>query len=266
MPGPLNAGCVNPLFDNTICFTGLRALTPKYLRRHFMRQGMRLLALGSMMLAGQAFGQAITPDTTGFGPLPGATFGGTGIPNSAVAQTTVGGVTIGLSATQRFSNPALTNDNAGTFYALSGVDAGSPVGDPYARWNFNYYVGGTGVNAYTYRLFYDFDAGAGTSQSAHGVAQLGDTPSQNSLNLGMNFLAVTAAPFLTAPAFASFNPAVNGEYTFGLVAYNKAGGAEAFRTSILVSAVPEPETWGLMLAGLGVVGWMGRRRPRTLRA
>jgi hypothetical protein len=25
--------------------------------------------------------------------------------------------------------------------------------------------------------------------------------------------------------------------------------------------VPEPETWAVLLAGLGLVGWAGRRRP-----
>jgi hypothetical protein len=30
--------------------------------------------------------------------------------------------------------------------------------------------------------------------------------------------------------------------------------------------VPEPGAWALMLAGLGVVGWMGGRRARGTRA
>jgi hypothetical protein len=42
-------------------------------------------------------------------------------------------------------------------------------------------------------------------------------------------------------------------WTFGGLA---AGDA----LSITVTPVPEPGTWGLMAAGLGVVGWLARRR------
>lgn len=31
-----------------------------------------------------------------------------------------------------------------------------------------------------------------------------------------------------------------------------------------VAAVPEPETYAMMLAGLGLMGWMARRRKKTL--
>jgi hypothetical protein len=33
--------------------------------------------------------------------------------------------------------------------------------------------------------------------------------------------------------------------------------------NLSVTAVPEPGTWALMLGGLGVVGWMARRRARV---
>ena len=63
-----------------------------------------------------------------FGPLSEATFGGGGIPNDNMAITTITTgaddfktvITLGLSATRRHSNPALTNDGAGTFFAGGG--------------------------------------------------------------------------------------------------------------------------------------------------
>nr|MCU0843167.1 PEPxxWA-CTERM sorting domain-containing protein [Thiobacillaceae bacterium] len=41
-----------------------------------------------------------------------------------------------------------------------------------------------------------------------------------------------------------------------------AGGPENPSPSVVrTPPVPEPETWALLLAGLGLVGWAGRRRP-----
>jgi hypothetical protein len=38
-----------------------------------------------------------------------------------------------------------------------------------------------------------------------------------------------------------------------------AGGG-AFGGDLAIAAVPEPETYGMLLAGLGVVGFLARRR------
>jgi hypothetical protein len=38
------------------------------------------------------------------------------------------------------------------------------------------------------------------------------------------------------------------------------GGKGIFSTQVVVSAVPEPETYAMILAGLGIVGFMARRR------
>ena len=78
-------------------------------------------------LAGHASAGLISPTFDTFGSLPAATFGGNGIPNNAVAIATAGtGLTIGLTAHQRYIGPNLTNDGQGTYTALAGVSPISP--------------------------------------------------------------------------------------------------------------------------------------------
>lgn len=85
---------------------------------------------------------AISPDFDTFGTLTGATFGGSGIANNAVAITTIDGGSgntfkLGLTAHARFSEPVVTNDGAGTFSAAAGGFSSNPS---LSRWNFAYYV------------------------------------------------------------------------------------------------------------------------------
>lgn len=231
-----------------------------------MNKALATSLLVAIFSSGNALATAISPAYDTFGTLAGATFGGSGIPNDAVAITTIGAagtaeVTLGLTAHERFVPPTVTNDGAGTFFADAGVSSVSPSpGDPYALWNFAFYLGGPGLNSYDYKFFYDFDPGQNTDDSLHGVitipgGNLSD-PSQNSWNLGMNFLA-TSIPGLVAPVFGPFDPNAKGEYTFALVAYGKTSGQEVGRSAIRVN-VPEPGT--LALLGLGLAGLAGLRR------
>lgn len=53
---------------------------------------------------------------------------------------------------------------------------------------------------------------------------------------------------------------------FGIAAPALAAGtvvAAAYSGTLTVSAIPEPETYAMMLAGLGLVGFMARRRKKT---
>lgn len=214
-----------------------------------------------------------------FGSLPAATFGGTGIPNSAVAisQSTIGSntVTLGLSATPRFSSPNPTNDGMGAFTVSVGES--SPG---LSLWNFSYYanISGPGTFAdYRFELSYDLDSAAATDLSAHGVVSLnggvvlaGGFPAlsstktvQGSENAGFAYLTTTIPGVVTAPSpVVSFDPNATGEYTFQLRVYDSLiGGNLVDQVSISVAAIPEPTAalfGALMTTGLGLM--IGRRR------
>lgn len=248
------------------------------------------LALIAVMMAFPGISMATTIFQT-FGPLP-ATFGGSGIPNDAVAASSVfvdgsTNITLGLTAHGRYFNPTVTNNGAGVFYAGTGSNCGvatDPSGCPSATqgalWNFGFFVGVSGGSAhlsdYDFKLYYDTNPGTNTPLASLGVIDLnnaitagGGTPStmtvaEGSENLLFNYLSVSVPGVITAPGTA-FNPNAIGQYSFYLTATTKTAFPAAVGTvGIDVQAVPEADTWAMLLAGLGLVGVMARRRKQTL--
>lgn len=63
---------------------------------------------------------------------------------------------------------------------------------------------------------------------------------------------------LNSPASNVFSQAA-GTYKFTLLPSGNMG-TNTYQLDLQVAAIPEPEAWGLMLAGLGLVGWAARRR------
>mgnify|MGYP003111619153 CR=1 FL=1 len=247
------------------------------MKTFFNVNGAAVVLAGLCVLLSAGVGNAgvLNPEFDDFGSLPAATFGGSGIPNNAVAITTISNsgktITLGLTATQRYSNPPVTNNGAGVFSAELGEDS-SNAG--YARWNFNYYINVTpgAAGDYRYRLFYDMDPGVGTSDDELGVINIPSLSAlqyQNSLNLGFGYLSTGTGIFgVSEPTYNSFNPNASGQYTFSLVAYEKVGGfgygEELGRSTIIVNTVPEPATLAMFsLLAIGAAGAYRRRKSRV---
>ena len=227
----------------------------KACRLHSFIKATLALVCAGFMANSASYADPVTPDYDTFGLLSAATFDGSGIPNDSVAITYVGGVTLGLTATQRFSNPTVTNDGHGTFFATPGADT---LPSTYARWNFSFYASNAFLNDYTLQLLWDLDPGFGTDEASLGnplgigTLAAGSTV-QDSWNLGMPFLG------------GGFDPTAAGEYSFALI-LRDATGQELGRSAINVNVghVPDTASTGLLaLAGFGSLLVFARLRRRT---
>ncbi len=80
-------------------------------------------------------------------------------------------------------------------------------------------------------------------------------------NAGFVF-ALDAAQQAQATAQGAFSSSTN---VLGLVASasNATGGMETFFVAPSITAIPEPETYAMMLSGLGLLGFIARRRKST---
>jgi hypothetical protein len=109
-------------------------------------------------------------------------------------------------------------------------------------------VGGT-----TYTLSFDL-AGSHRGSTETVNVNFGSTAASYSLD--------SADPFSTRTL--NFTPGSDGSYSFS---YLNVGGDNVGvlldNVSVSVSAVPEPETYAMLLAGLGLVGFISRRRRKT---
>lgn len=231
------------------------------------------LLLAATIVYGMPSAVIASPLYDTFGPLDGATFGGTGIPNTEVAissQFSNGNslITIAMSATQRYDNPALTNDGAGTYFAGAGSNTPSGASSEGALWNFNYYINIDSTTEtladYDITLFYDFDPTFDNGPSSLGTVNItnaifGTTPTliEDSQNLMFNWMS-TPVSGVVAPPAGAFDPNALGEYNFGISVGQSGWGVENVRMDVQVVPVPA----AVWLFGSGLIGLAGIARRK----
>jgi hypothetical protein len=232
-------------------------------RKNKMRKATIVGITTALLTAGSAaFAQTSVSSN---GSIPGATFGGTGEPNSAVQITTITDgsdvITLGLQAQQRgINNPAPTVSGS-TYTVGQGI-----------VWNFDWYANVKSTTAgpfsgYSFKLPYGFDPSGATPNGViqidqfndgSGLKQFNPPTAQNSENLSFSFLAGNLfSPVVIAPTSgpSSYDPNATGDYVFVEEAFDARGsliGTDRIDVNVVPDVTSSAMLLGLTLGGMAI--------------
>lgn len=222
-----------------------------------MQLHLRLALAPLALLAATGAAQA----ATSYGNLaaPGVYFGTGGVTDGNWNISTDNGIELALRAKNR-ETFALLDGSTGTYFAETGL-CSTCTGVPKAMWSYEFSVNSGNLFGLSYRLGIDNDPSAAvnytwvdpsTYWSDNAIAPNPYIGFQNSQNVA--FADVPGGPF---------DVNASGNYSIALEAWNGTTLLASNTISVEVAPVPEPETYALMLAGMGVVGFLVRRRHRS---
>lgn len=191
----------------------------------------------------------------------GAHVSGTFVYDSAAPQVTTvsglsiyGGFTPGTSIVPSFSS--LSGSVAGlTFSDVQGITAVA---------NDTYDIGGSSLVDF-FTLNADPSASSSSTRNISGFSTGGYTLANVRLFWGETLSSPALIPdFLSSADLPSAPPTFLGRLALDFNPID-AGGVPGtvFFDSLAVAAIPEPETFGLLLAGLGLLGFSARRGSKT---
>lgn len=259
----------------------------RFARSTLLRRTAVALAVAACSAAASA--QALPPFTfnPGAAGLNGATFSADNFQISDYATVTLSGSTFtetGYLAVGQFQsgaafiNPTGLNSTYGLYFQFNGsgtVNAGNPATTPttgtFNTLNYTLY-GYNGTASFGFAGNTPTETATGEIVLATGSLLPGSFISTAPDAAGSFFANAGAKlSFNVAPGAAGFFQSPNPFYNMAMTSFtNTPSQIQAFDGGFrirqgggsvnFVSTVPEPETYALLLAGLGVVGFVARRR------